>query len=1456
MKRKWGRFVAGMLTGIMTMSVPCQNMPGSIVVQAESECNSGAAWVNVKKKLEAYGGIWDEPDYEGAVTDMIPQTALQGNGDVGVTSYGNEKEKTYLISKGDFINGGDLVTSAPFEENDRSIRQIALGGLTIKKDNKNKSLTLEPGVTVRASSVHDAFAPELAVNGVLSAQEEAWASKAWEEPHWFEIDLGQEKTIAKYVMYHMGAAREDLQHYNTREYKVSVSLDGQEWTEVDYVRDNAASVTSCVFEKPVQARYVRIDFIQGEQNSNERARIAEFEIFADASDESVFDEEEPVNQSLTQEGDVTVEVSSYHDNFVPEHAINGAISDSEEGWVSAQGAEEQWLKIDLGKVRNFQKYIMYHIGMARSDLKHFNTKAYTVSVSQDDVSYQEVDVVTENSEDYTEKVFDQPIQARYIKITFQEAEQTGEASGQRARIAEFEIFESPYDDSVFLPYESFQEQQDIAEADLTTNMKIGNVPVVINNWMAATENAMITAITSKGDKEVAVDASAWTKANGSVNFPTESGVSDSGVWASRSTYNAAKDNPESWTSKAVIHTKLLGDKEYSAKKNSDASSSLKFALEPGETVYLVTTVGGSGQTYNYLDELQGQEPLAEAEELAENYSALQDVEALRQDHEKWWEEYWMKSLIDIGDEEYHRYYYGSLYYMGCTVRNDTQAPGLYGIWVTTDMAKWNNDYHLNYNYMAPFYGMYSSNRMNVIDSVTQPILDYMPKAEQAAKEKLYEVNWDYVSSREDLADGIDGAVVYPVGLSAWGQASWEVNTSEKYLSQTLNAPFAASIFISYYNYSMDEEFLVEKAYPFVEKVAKFYEKWCEKEEKPDGTYQYNLYDGAHEGFFDKNTGVTIGMALNVYEFLIQNFDILQEKAGATQEQLQTWKDMYEHMAPIPVRYYEHGDFHGNVFALSEDGMIIRPESATVELEFIHPGERLSFDSDPEMLQVARNTIDAKNAANWDHWSSPNNTPKVFTKAIRVGYDPAYIMEKFRTYNLANMNKNFTISDWNHGIEKAGGIEFINNMLLQSSNGIIKVFPNWTGEDAKFYQLREKGAYLVSSELSQGEVSYIDVVSEAGKDVTIVCPWEFARVTDREGNPVKISYGTTENTQEKTITFEAEKGETYRIIKSQEEFPEYADLTGLEEAILQAEKIDRTLYTKASLSILDQAVEAGKKLLEEKPFAEGQEKVDEAVEKILDAIENLDALTKEEPVIQYANTDALAAAIRQAEAIQRTDYTEDSLAALDKIKETAKNLIASKPRKELQQTVDSVTNSLKKALENLVKVQVPPAKNTRHTVGSLIYRVTKSSERAGTVSVAGVAKKNASRVTVPSSVRIDGYKFRVTEIGKNAFKGNKKLKTVSIGNSVTVIREGAFANCQRLAKVTMGKNVRSIRKRAFYKDKKLASVIIKSGRLKKASTQAFKGISSKAVFKVPKKKMNAYKKILRRSGLGEKVKIKK
>ena len=63
--------------------------------------------------------------------------------------------------------------------------------------------------------------------------------------------------------------------------------------------------------------------------------------------------------------------------------------------------------------------------------------------------------------------------------------------------------------------------------------------------------------------------------------------------------------------------------------------------------------------------------------------------------------------------------------------------------------------------------------------------------------------------------------------------------------------------------------------------------------------------------------------------------------------------------------------------------------------------------------------------------------------------------------------------------------------------------------------------------------------------------------------------------------------------------------------------------------------------------------------------------------------------------------------------------------------------------------------------------------------------------------------------------------------------------------------------AFAGCKNLKSIIIRTPYLTKKSVgaKAFKGISSKAVIKVPKKQLKAYKKLLKTKGVAKSVKIK-
>lgn len=138
---------------------------------------------------------------------------------------------------------------------------------------------------------------------------------------------------------------------------------------------------------------------------------------------------------------------------------------------------------------------------------------------------------------------------------------------------------------------------------------------------------------------------------------------------------------------------------------------------------------------------------------------------------------------------------------------------------------------------------------------------------------------------------------------------------------------------------------------------------------------------------------------------------------------------------------------------------------------------------------------------------------------------------------------------------------------------------------------------------------------------------------------------------------------------------------------------------------------------------------------------------------------------------------------------------------------------------------------------------------------GMSKKTHTSIVITDTVKLEGYTFQVTEIGNNAFKDSTKLKTVKIGNKLKKIRTKAFANCKKLKKITVGKGLVSIGKQAFSNCRALRTIEVNSSTVKMVDRNAFKGISSKASIKVPKKRVSKYKQIFKKDGRGKKVKIK-
>lgn len=143
------------------------------------------------------------------------------------------------------------------------------------------------------------------------------------------------------------------------------------------------------------------------------------------------------------------------------------------------------------------------------------------------------------------------------------------------------------------------------------------------------------------------------------------------------------------------------------------------------------------------------------------------------------------------------------------------------------------------------------------------------------------------------------------------------------------------------------------------------------------------------------------------------------------------------------------------------------------------------------------------------------------------------------------------------------------------------------------------------------------------------------------------------------------------------------------------------------------------------------------------------------------------------------------------------------------------------------VTIQPQTGAAFTQSGLKYKVTGVSS----VAFIGISSEKTTKVSIPKTVKYGGKTYKVTSIADNALKNKTKVTSVTIGANVTKIGKNAFYGCSKLKTIT-----------------------IKSTKLESVGKQALKGINSKATIKVPESKLKSYKTLLKGKEQGSKVTI--
>ena len=141
-----------------------------------------------------------------------------------------------------------------------------------------------------------------------------------------------------------------------------------------------------------------------------------------------------------------------------------------------------------------------------------------------------------------------------------------------------------------------------------------------------------------------------------------------------------------------------------------------------------------------------------------------------------------------------------------------------------------------------------------------------------------------------------------------------------------------------------------------------------------------------------------------------------------------------------------------------------------------------------------------------------------------------------------------------------------------------------------------------------------------------------------------------------------------------------------------------------------------------------------------------------------------------------------------------------------------------------KAPKAPKKGNKVESGKVVYKVTKAAtaKKAGTLAIVGLSKagKKASSLSAPATAKINGYSYKVTSIGKNAFKG-ANAKTISLGKNIKSIPAGAFANCKKLSTLKVKAKLTKVAKKAFKGCKKTIKVKGASKKVTKANVKKLK-----------------------------------
>ena len=459
------------------------------------------------------------------------------------------------------------------------------------------------------------------------------------------------------------------------------------------------------------------------------------------------------------------------------------------------------------------------------------------------------------------------------------------------------------------------------------------------------------------------------------------------------------------------------------------------------------------------------------------------------------------------------YYQYGRYLLVSSSRKGTPPASLQGVWTAHDKSPWGSGFWHNINVQMNYWHAFGANLAETFDAYADFFKAYLPEAEKNAKEWIKETN----------PENAEGDCGWIIGTGAFCYEVEGKNPNSH--SGPGTGGLTAKLFSDAYDFTRDDEFLKNYAYPAVHGMAKFLKKTlrdydgrklCSFSASPEQILSGDVWINQHKY---QQYYHTVGCSFDqqmVNEVFRDDLK-LSKILGVADETTRYEQENVDKLDAVRVGYsgqikeYDEEKFYGEIGEARHRHLS--------QLVALMPGEQITNDT-PATLDAAKITLDNRGDESTG-WALAH---RLCSRARTGEGDHAYLLLqnllKKRTHpNLWDVHPPFQI-DGNFGAT-AG----ITEMLLQSHGGYISLLPSvpsaWT--EIRFKGLKARGNFEISLGYSRGLITDCEIISYKGETVTLYYGGATDGITVENGGK-NVCFKRDDD----KITFCTEAGEKYLV----------------------------------------------------------------------------------------------------------------------------------------------------------------------------------------------------------------------------------------------------------------------------------------------------------------------------------------